>query len=447
MLFLRHSPRWAYLAAVLGSGLVLAIDAVTRGSVQVFLGTITFTFTVLAAASLGGWKPGVLAMVLSIAGFVFFIVPPGYTFRIPHPVNLLPLGGITAAGAVLIVLCEWLHAAGARLEARQRRLELEIDERRQALRALEEAESRARSESIRYRETAGLLRVTLASIGDGVIATDADGRVTFLNPLAEALTGWTQEEAMSHPLSEVFRIVNEWTRAPVESPCAKVLQTGSIVELANHSLLIGKNGKEIPIDDSAAPICNEVGKVLGVVLVFRDATRERTATDALQRLAAIVEHCNDAVIGKSLDGIIMSWNAAAERLYGYTAEEAIGQSISLIVPADRQAELDQMTERLKHGEPVRPLETVRVRKDGSASIFRSRSRRSRTPTAKWSALPKSRETSATPSGPGMRSKATRSNSTTFSRIRRSRCNGSARTAAFFARTRLKSISWDTQKPN
>src|SRR5690606_30457863 len=106
----------------------------------------------------------------------------------------------------------------------------------------------------------------LASIGDAVITTDARGRVTFLNAIGEQLTGWTTDEARGRPLIDVFRIVSEETREPVEDPVSKVLAHGDIVGLANHAVLIARSGEEHPIDDSAAPIRDEAGAVLGVVL-------------------------------------------------------------------------------------------------------------------------------------------------------------------------------------
>jgi len=118
-------------------------------------------------------------------------------------------------------------------------------------------------------------RVTLASIGDAVITMDNEGRITFLNPVAEALTGWTLQQAAGQSLGSVFRIVNEESRRTVESPTVRALRDGVVVGLANHSLLIAKDGTERPIDDSAAPIRNERGEVAGAVLVFRDISERR----------------------------------------------------------------------------------------------------------------------------------------------------------------------------
>ena len=130
------------------------------------------------------------------------------------------------------------------------------------------------------------LRTTLASIGDAVIATDHRANVSFLNPVAEQLTGWTSAQAAGVPLTEVFNIVNETTRLAVENPAIRALREGVIVGLANHTVLIAKNGAEWPIDDSAAPIRRDDGSVAGCVLVFRDITERKRDDEELRRLAA-----------------------------------------------------------------------------------------------------------------------------------------------------------------
>src|SRR5688500_6512827 len=130
------------------------------------------------------------------------------------------------------------------------------------------------------------LLVTLSSIGDAVITTDTDGRVTFLNPVAESLTGWTPGEAVGQPLDGVFRLINEDSRQPVESPTVRALREGRTVKLASHSVLVARDGRERAISDSAAPIRNDKGEVAGVVLVFRDITERRTTERALAKALA-----------------------------------------------------------------------------------------------------------------------------------------------------------------
>jgi PAS domain S-box-containing protein len=143
------------------------------------------------------------------------------------------------------------------------------------------------------------LRTTLASIGDGVITCDEDGRVQMMNPVAVELTGWTQAEAYSQPLEVVFQIVNEATRALVENPVSKVKRLNRIVGMGNHTILIRKDGTELNIADSGAPIRDRIDGIAGVVLVFRDITMERKTQDALLaseklavagRLAATIAH-------------------------------------------------------------------------------------------------------------------------------------------------------------
>jgi PAS domain S-box-containing protein len=132
------------------------------------------------------------------------------------------------------------------------------------------------------RKSEAWLSTTLRSIGDAVIATDAKGRVVFINPIATKLTGWKQEEAAGRPMGEIFNIINEITNEPVENPVTKVIQEGVIVGLANHTLLITKDGSRRPIDDSAAPIKDTKGNIIGVVLIFRDITERRNTEKAMQ---------------------------------------------------------------------------------------------------------------------------------------------------------------------
>ncbi|HKQ79969.1 MAG TPA: CHASE3 domain-containing protein [Blastocatellia bacterium] len=130
------------------------------------------------------------------------------------------------------------------------------------------------------------LQVTLSSIGDAVIATETNGAVTFLNPVAESLTGWKQEEAQGQSIREVFNIVNERTREPVENPALRAMREGLIVGLANHTLLIAKDGTEMPIDDSGAAIKGADGKIIGAVLIFRDITERRLVEEERSKLLA-----------------------------------------------------------------------------------------------------------------------------------------------------------------
>jgi PAS domain S-box-containing protein len=174
-------------------------------------------------------------------------------------------------------------------------------------------------------------RVTLASIGDAVITTDTEGRVTFINSVAESLTGWTLEEAAGQPLDRVFRIIGEVSRQLVESPTVRALRDGVIVELANHSLLIAKAGTERPIDDSAAPIRNDKGEIAGVVLVFRDISErrrhEQQVQDALTFADNIIATLREpfVVLDKTLR--VQTANRAFYRTFHAEKEETEGRFI------------------------------------------------------------------------------------------------------------------------
>jgi PAS domain S-box-containing protein len=334
-------------------------------------------------------------------------------------------------------------------------------------------------------------QVTLSSIGDAVIATDLQGTVTFLNPVAETMTGWTAAEAVGQPLIGIFNIVNEETRKPVDNPVARVLQTGLIVGLANHTALVARDGTVVAVEDSAAPIRDADGNIAGAVMVFHDVserrrveaalrevqarldatlsaaeigtwtwnirkdivvadrilarmlsvttevaagaslqsylaavhtedrprlesaiaealraegspleldfrlvrpsgavrwvtargrvhrdaagdptylpgvlvdiTERKAAENARSMLAALVESSEDSIISKTLEGIITTWNAGAERMFGYEADEIIGQPILKLIPSHLADEEPRILAKLKRGERIAHYETVRVR--------------------------------------------------------------------------------------
>ncbi len=170
---------------------------------------------------------------------------------------------------------------------------------------------------------------TLASIGDAVIATDTSGKITFMNGEAEKLTGWALSAALQNPIKTVFNILNEQTRLKVENPIDRVLKEGMVVGLANHTLLIRKDGLEVPIDDSGAPIKDKDGKTTGVVLVFRDIAERKKAEEAIlkmkeeaecerKRLETILEATSSAVvIIEAADGKFSFVNKRAMELYGF----------------------------------------------------------------------------------------------------------------------------------
>ena len=261
---------WRYGLAVIA----VAAGVAVRLLLDPWLGDLfpfaTVFLAVVMAARYGGFGPAVAASLLGAFTSGWLLLPPRGVFTIHEFEN--------QAGLVLF-LCVSLGIAflgGSMHTARDR------------------AETAA-SAAVRQREE---LRQTLISIGDAVIVTDRDGRVNAMNPVAQRLTG-RGEEAIGRPLADVFVIVNEQTRRPVESPAERVLRQGTVVGLANHTVLIAADGIERPIDDSAAPIRDADGRTVGVVLVFRDVTERRAAAAALrrneERLRLFVEHAPVAV--------------------------------------------------------------------------------------------------------------------------------------------------------
>lgn len=191
------------------------------------------------------------------------------------------------------------------------------------------------------RENEEKLAVTLHSIGDGVIATDAFACVTLLNPMAERLTGWLQADAHGLPVENIFKIINKETRKPASIPVAKTLITGTIHGLANHTVLIAADGSECDIADSCAPIRDRDGKVIGAVLVFRDVTGEYAAEQALldsnELIQTVLKTVGDGIITLLANGgLVATVNPAAERMFGYSTGELIGQGLRMLIP-----ELDQ----------------------------------------------------------------------------------------------------------
>ncbi|HTD28461.1 MAG TPA: PAS domain S-box protein, partial [Xanthomonadaceae bacterium] len=208
------------------------------------------------------------------------------------------------------------------------------------------------------------LRITLSSIGDGVVATDGKGCVTFLNEVATQLTGWSMADAAGRPLADVFHIVNGHSRVAVENPALRALRMGMAVGLTSHTILIARDGSERPIEDSAAPMRDASGDMIGAVLVFRDVTERQRANETQIMMAAIVESSEDAIISKDLQGTIKSWNRGAERLFGYMSPEAVGRSITLIIPPHLIDEEQTILKKLRRGERIEHFETMRVSKTG-----------------------------------------------------------------------------------
>ncbi|GAB4236793.1 MAG: hypothetical protein Kow00109_10450 [Acidobacteriota bacterium] len=193
------------------------------------------------------------------------------------------------------------------------------------------------------------LRSIVYGIGDGVIATDREGRVELMNPVAERLTGWREAEAVGKPIEEVFRIVNEETRREVPNPVRRVLEEGVVLGLANHTLLISRSGEEFAIADSGAPVIDDRGEVVGTVLVFRDQTAERRAQREVAAARAfaevIVETLHEALLVLDADFRVVAANAAFYRLFRTSPSETEGRTLSQL--GDGQWDIPELRDLLQ----------------------------------------------------------------------------------------------------
>jgi PAS domain S-box-containing protein len=210
------------------------------------------------------------------------------------------------------------------------------------------------------------LSTTLGSIGDAVIATDMNGAVTFMNPVAESLTGWSLTEARGKSMDLVFDIVNKETRRPVENPVKKVFREGKVVGLADHTLLLSKNDKEFEIEDSAAPILTTAGEGLGVVLVFRDISELNQTREELDRYFTL---SIELLCIAGNDGYFKRLNPVWEKVLGYSMDELMAKPfLDFIHPADRQATIEE-SEKLGKGLNTISFENRYRCKDGSYRWF------------------------------------------------------------------------------
>jgi PAS domain S-box-containing protein len=256
---------------------------------------VLWIIPIMLSAAIGGLGPGLVATALAALTTNYVLLPPAYAFSSTAGLQSIQWVSLIIAGALVSVLSEGLHRARRRAEASRQ-----------------------------------LQSITLASIGDAVITTDTHGRITFLNSEAERLTGWSSNMAVGQPLAAVFRSIMAHTRIPIDDPATTVLHTGTALEIANHTLLITRDGGELPISTNVAPIKADDGTVQGVVLTFRDLSGQHQAMAALQaseeQFRLIVEGAQDyALFMLTADGIVMSWNIGAERLKGYQAGEIIGK--------------------------------------------------------------------------------------------------------------------------
>jgi PAS domain S-box-containing protein len=218
----------------------------------------------------------------------------------------------------------------------------------------------ARNEAEEDRRRSDMMLAEIQFSGTPMISSTLDGTITNWNMAAERLFGYTREEVIGQSglLLSPKDLLDE-----TGAVMAKV-RAGEVVDNF-ESFRVRKDGTVFPVSLTVAPIRNEAGAVIGFTATPRDVTEERRAFEMAQRMAAIIENSDDAIVGKTLDGVITSWNPAAERMYGYTSEEITGRSIDLLSPVDATDEIRSILAAIRDGHHVERLDTIRVRKDGT----------------------------------------------------------------------------------
>jgi PAS domain S-box-containing protein len=195
---------------------------------------------------------------------------------------------------------------------------------------------------------------------DAILGRSLEGIITSWNPAAERLFGYSGEEVIGKSVG----LIVPGDRTDELNGILDKITAGDPIEHF-ETVRLRKDGTVFPVSITVSPIRDADGTILGASVIARDVTEQRQAHEAVQRVAAIVEYSDDAVIGSTLDGVITSWNPAAEKLYGYSSEEIIGKSVRPVTPRSRAGEIEAILARVRAGTPVEHLETIRVRKDGS----------------------------------------------------------------------------------
>ena len=232
------------------------------------------------------------------------------------------------------------------------------------IQSLEAEVAKRRTVEEHLAESQQSLAVTLDSIGAGFIATDRSGQVTRMNEVAEEVLGWTEAEAQGRSIWDVFQREGRPPEMLARNPVDVMAEQGITIDKAQHVVAIARDGHRTALEVKAALNRAEDNTVRGIAIVFRDMTQQMQADAVAGRLAAIIESSNDPIISKALDGRITTWNLAAERLFGYSAAEAIGQPVEMLIPPDRRNEEMHILAELASGRSVPAFDTQRLVRDG-----------------------------------------------------------------------------------
>jgi PAS domain S-box-containing protein len=283
---------------------------------------LTFYPALMLAALIGGLGPGLAATGLGGLAADYFFIPPIDSLKIANLADGAALALFCFIGAFISVITNRLRTAVA-------------------------VQAREKNEQRRAAALASIGDAVIATIGDAVIATDVAGRIIFMNPAAESLTGWTRCDALMKQVTEIYNIVNEQTRREAENPVTKISRQGIVVGLTNHTILVKKDGTEVLVDDGGAPIKDKDGNTTGAVLVFRDITERKRIEEKLQRseeryrslFTSMTEGfaLHEIILGDQgapIDYRFLEVNPAFERLTGLTRREIVGRLKTEALPDD-----------------------------------------------------------------------------------------------------------------
>jgi PAS domain S-box-containing protein len=309
-----------------------------------------FFFAILLTSWYGGRRPALVAVVLGGLSADYFLIAPRGSLMIPAAAHFASLFLYTGVGVGIALLGGSMEAASRSSMRKLRRAGEELAQTEERLRLT----SRKLVAEATFREL-------LEAAPDGVVVVNREGMIVLVNAQAEKMFGYTREELLGRAieilLPERFRDKHPAHRADFfAAPRVRAMGEG------RELYALRKDGAEFPVEISLSPVRTEEGPLVSSTI--RDITERKRAEEGRDQLASIVDYSDDAIIGKSLEGVIVNWNKGAERLYGYAAEEAVGKPISILLPPDHADELLEIISKVRRGEIIKE-ETVRRRKDGA----------------------------------------------------------------------------------
>ncbi len=353
----------------LAAGLIISLFPITIFSMVITAYTPADFNNLLSYLALGVILGSILlpiraTIILAAIDIGWLLLLPTIIPEVTFTLMISPLTFLFLLTGLIVVAMRYRNLIEndrqAELRANNCNLKQEIDERIQTELALRRSEEN--------------LRTTLNSIGDAVMATDIKGAISRMNPVAEKLSGWTLKEAQGKPLAEVFHIINANTRQPAVNPVTQVLKSGKSVGLANHTMLIAKDGTEYQIADSAAPIRDSDGNITGVVLVFRDVSEAYQVRQALRESEAkfrgLVESSSDWIWEVNREGVYTYASPQVESILGYKPEEIIGKPPFDLMPPEEKKRIEAtFKDLITASKPIVALENVNLHKDGRRVVL------------------------------------------------------------------------------